>query len=34
MVRKHDSLAGCLLGMAAGDAMGSRVDKKSWQEIE
>ena len=34
MVRKHDSLAGCLLGMAAGDAMGSSVDKKSWQEIE
>lgn len=33
MVRRLDSLTGCLLGMAIGDAMGSSIDKKSWPEI-
>lgn len=33
MQRKYESLSGCLLGMAAGDAMGCSVDKLSWQEI-
>ena len=33
MVSKNEALAGCLLGMAVGDAMGCSVDKKSWTEI-
>ena len=33
MVQKNIALAGCMLGMAVGDAMGSSVDKKSWTEI-
>lgn len=33
MIQKSQALAGCLLGMAIGDAMGSSVDKKSWPEI-
>lgn len=33
MDRKIASGCGCLLGMAAGDAMGNTVDSKSWDEI-
>ena len=33
MVQKKDALAGALLGLAIGDALGSSVDKKSWPEI-
>lgn len=33
MTGKTNSVRGCLLGMAVGDAMGHTVDAKSWQEI-
>ena len=33
MSGKQESLRGCLLGMAVGDAMGHTVDAKSWEEI-
>ena len=33
MVSKNETMAGCLLGMAVGDAMGCSVDKKNWTEI-
>ena len=33
MDRKIESGCGCLLGMAAGDAMGNTVDKLTWDEI-
>jgi len=33
MVQKLSRYQGCLLGLAVGDAMGSPIDKKSWEEI-
>ena len=33
MTDKYSTYAGCLLGMAVGDAMGYTVDARSWQEI-
>lgn len=33
MEKKLSACRGCLLGMAAGDAMGYTVDSKNWQEI-
>ena len=34
MARKLSACGGCLLGMAAGDALGYTIDDKSWQEIQ
>ena len=33
MAEKRSACCGCLLGMAAGDALGYTIDDKSWQEI-
>ena len=33
MVEKLSRYQGCLLGLGVGDAMGSPIDKKSWEEI-
>ena len=33
MARNLESIRGCLLGLAVGDAMGYSVDKLSWEEI-
>lgn len=33
MLQKLSRYQGCLLGLAVGDAMGSPIDKKSWEEI-
>ena len=33
MVQKLSRYQGCLLGLAVGDAMGSPIDKKCWEEI-
>lgn len=33
MVQKLSQYQGCLLGIAVGDAMGSPIDKKCWEEI-
>ena len=34
MVSKRSAYRGCLLGLAAGDAMGYTVDNRSWEEIQ
>ena len=34
MAQKLSACGGCLLGMAAGDALGYTIDDKSWQEIQ
>ena len=33
MIQKLSRYQGCLLGLAVGDAMGSPIDKKCWEEI-
>lgn len=33
MIKREDSVLGCLLGLAVGDAMGHPIEKKSWDEI-
>ena len=34
MSKVQDKYRGCLLGLAAGDAMGLTVDNKSWEQIQ